>query len=219
MNSSKIKLKVCGMRDNENILQVAALLPDYMGFIFYKPSKRYAGEVLDKEVLASLPKSIVKTGVFVNEGFEEIRRITKHFGLSAVQLHGKETPELCNQLTAEGLQVIKVLHVDKEINKQELELYKNSCDFFLFDTADASWGGTGRVFDWTTLEKYTFPKPFFLSGGLDVEHLPLPENMHSKPLWALDINSRFEISPGLKDVEKIKKFKNTLYVSAAADSN
>ena len=206
------------MRDSENILQVAALLPDYMGFIFYKPSKRYAGEVLDKQVLASLPKSIVKTGVFVNEGFEEINRITKHFGLLAVQLHGKETPELCKQLKAEGLQIIKVLHVNKEINNEELELYKNSCDFFLFDTADASWGGTGRSFDWNSLEKYTLSKPFFLSGGLDVEHLPLPESIRSKPLWALDINSRFEISPGLKDVEKIKKFKNTLYGSAAADS-
>jgi phosphoribosylanthranilate isomerase len=209
-NSNSIKLKVCGMRDSENILQVAALLPDYMGFIFYKPSKRYAGEVLNKEVLESLPKSIVKTGVFVNEKFEEIIRITKHFGLTAVQLHGKETPELCSQLRAEGLEVIKVLHIDKEINTQELEAYNTCCDFYLFDTADAAWGGTGRIFDWSSLEKYASDKPFFLSGGLDLEHLPLPAAILAKPLWALDINSRFEIEPGLKNVEKIKKFKTKL---------
>ncbi len=195
------------MRERENILEVAALLPDYMGFIFYKPSKRYAGEVLDKNTLDALPKSIIKTGVFVNEVYEEIIKITKHFGLNAVQLHGKETPTLCMQLKKEGLEVIKVLHVGKDIDAQELNAYEDSCDYFLFDTADASWGGTGRAFDWALLDAYSSTKPFFLSGGIDLEHLPLPASVLSKPLWALDINSRFEISPGLKDVEKIRAFK------------
>jgi len=205
-----IKLKVCGMRERENILQVAALSPDYMGFIFYKPSKRYAGEVLDKKTLDALPKSIIKTGVFVNEGYKEIIRLTKYFGLNAVQLHGKETPALCMQLKNEGLQVIKVLHVGKDIDAQGLKSYEDSCDYFLFDTADASWGGTGRAFDWTLLDAYNSSKPFFLSGGIDVDHLPLPESVLAKPLWALDVNSRFEISLGLKDVEKIKAFKTKL---------
>ncbi len=205
-----IRLKVCGMRESENIRQVASLVPDYMGFIFYKPSKRYAGEVLDKVVLDSLSKSIVKTGVFVNEGYDEIVRITTQFGLTAVQLHGKETPALCQQLQHKGLQVIKVLHVGNEIETEELKRYEDSCDYFLFDTADVAWGGTGRWFDWTLLDNYYSSKPFFLSGGIDLEHLPLPANILDKPIWALDINSRFEVSPGLKDVEKIKAFKEKM---------
>lgn len=210
MTHKSIRLKVCGMRERENIRQVAALLPDYMGFIFYKPSKRYAGEELDKAVLDSLPKSIVKTGVFVNEEYDEILRITSHFGLTAVQLHGKETPALCRQLQQKELQVIKVFHVGNEIDTEALKSYEDCCDYFLFDTADAAWGGTGRLFDWSVLEKYTSSKPFFLSGGIDLEHLPLPSTLLEKPLWALDINSRFELRPGLKDVEKIKAFKEKM---------
>jgi phosphoribosylanthranilate isomerase len=210
MGNSNIKLKVCGMRESENIRQVAALLPDYMGFIFYKPSKRYAGDVLDKSVLDSIPASIIKTAVFVNETYDEIMRITGHYGLTAVQLHGTETPDLCERIKKQGLQVIKVIHVGQTIDEEELNRYEEHCDYFLFDTADAAWGGTGRAFDWTVLDTYHSPKAFFLSGGIDVDHLPLPARVVAKPLWALDINSRFEISPGLKDVEKIKRFKEKI---------
>jgi phosphoribosylanthranilate isomerase len=209
-NENKIKLKVCGMRESDNILALAKLLPDYMGFIFYGPSKRYAGEILDAKVLASLPASIIKTGVFVNENAEEIKEITKRYGLAAVQLHGEESPALCTELKDAGLQVIKVVHVGSAIGWKVLESYEAVCDYFLFDTADASWGGTGRLFDWNLLKDYPSGKPFFLSGGIGLEQLPIPEFVLDKPLWAIDVNSRFEISPGLKDMEKIKEFKKRL---------
>jgi phosphoribosylanthranilate isomerase len=209
-NNQNIKLKVCGMRESENILELAKLLPDYMGFIFYAPSKRYAGELLDAEILASIPSSIIKTGVFVNESAEEIKTITQRYGLTAVQLHGEETPELCVELKAFGLQVIKVVHVAKEIGWRNLEPYEEVCDYFLFDTADAAWGGTGRLFDWTILKDYPSDKPFFLSGGIGIEQLPMPEFVLEKPLWAIDVNSRFERSPGLKDIERIKIFEEEL---------
>ena len=198
------------MRESENILELAELLPDYMGFIFYSPSKRYAGERLEAKVLASLPSSIIKTGVFVNESAEEIKNITQHYGLTAVQLHGEETPALCAELKAFGLQVIKVVHVGSAVGWKVLESYEEVCDYFLFDTADASWGGTGRLFDWNILKDYPSDKPFFLSGGIGIEQLPIPDFVLGKPFYAIDVNSRFEISPGLKDIEKIKEFKKRL---------
>ena len=198
------------MRESENILDLAKLLPDYMGFIFYGPSKRYAEELLDAKVLASLPSSIIKTGVFVNESAEKIKEITQRYGLSAVQLHGEETPALCAELKAAGLQVIKVVHVGSEVGWKVLERYEEVCDYFLFDTADASWGGTGRLFDWNLLKDYPSNKPFFLSGGIGIEQLPIPDFVLEKPLYAMDVNSRFEISPGLKDIKRIKEFKEKL---------
>jgi phosphoribosylanthranilate isomerase len=210
MEKRNIKLTVCGMRESENILELAKLLPDYMGFIFYGPSKRYAGELLDAKVLASLPESIIKTGVFVNESVEEIVEITKRYGLSAVQLHGEEPAAACAELKASGLQVIKVVHVGTAVGWRSLERYETVSDYFLFDTADASWGGTGRLFDWNILKDYPSDKPFFLSGGIGIEQLPIPDVVLEKPLWAIDVNSRFEISPGLKDVERIKEFKKKL---------
>ncbi len=198
------------MRESDNILELAKLLPDYMGFIFYGPSKRYAGELLDAKVLASLPASIIKTGVFVNESAEEIKRITQHYDLKALQLHGEETPALCAELKSIGLQVIKVVHVGSAVGWKELERYEEVCDYFLFDTADASWGGTGRLFDWNILKDYPSNKPFFLSGGIGLEQLPIPDFVLEKPLYAIDVNSRFEISPGLKDIERIKEFQKKL---------
>jgi len=198
------------MRESENILELAKLLPDYMGFIFYGPSKRYAGELLDSKVLASLPESIMKTGVFVNESTEEIIAITRRFGLTAVQLHGEESSAMCADLKAAGLTVIKVVHVSSTVGWRSLERYEEVCDYFLFDTADASWGGTGRLFDWNILKDYPSDKPFFLSGGIGIEQLPIPDFVLDKPLWAIDVNSRFEISPGLKDIERIKEFKKKL---------
>lgn len=198
------------MRESENILELAKLLPDYMGFIFYGPSKRYAGELLDAEVLKSLPASIIKTGVFVNESVEEVKSITQRFGLTAVQLHGEETPALCAELKALGLQIIKVVHVGTEVGWKNLERYETVCDYFLFDTADASWGGTGRTFDWNLLKEYPSSKPFFLSGGIGIEQLPIPDFVLEKPIYAIDVNSRFEISPGLKDIQRIREFKEKL---------
>jgi len=198
------------MRESKNILDLAELLPDYMGFIFYGPSKRYAGETLDANVLKSLPSSIIKTGVFVNETAEEIVKITQYYDLKAVQLHGEESPALCAALKASGLQVIKVVHVGSSVGWKALDSYEEVCDYFLFDTADAAWGGTGRMFDWNILKDYPSDKPFFLSGGIGIEQLPIPEFVMDKPLWAIDVNSRFEIKPGLKDIERIKEFQKKL---------
>ena len=205
-----LKLKVCGMRESQNILDLAALRPDFMGFIFYAPSKRYALPLLEAKVLASLPTSIIKTGVFVNEQVSTILELVQQFHLQAVQLHGKESVADCGALKKQGLLVIKVFHVDAQFNWQSLEPYEGVCDYYLFDTADAAWGGTGKTFDWSVLKNYTSHKPYFLSGGLSEEHLPLPQELLNTPLEALDINSRFEERPGYKNIALVKAFQEKL---------
>jgi phosphoribosylanthranilate isomerase len=200
-------LKVCGMKYPDNVKAVAELLPDYMGFIFYKPTKRYCGETLSPELVKSLPSSIIKTGVFVDEKEEEVLTISKAYDLQAIQLHGHESPEYCLSIKKNGLQVIKAFHIDEKFDWETLEPYNGVADFFLFDTKTDLYGGSGLSFDWGLLTKYNNKVPLFLSGGMDERIL---EQLNTMPVFALDINSKFEIEPGLKDVERIKKFKESL---------
>ena len=198
-----MKVKICGMRDPENIRQVAALGPDYMGFIFYVGSKRYVGEELDAELLASLPASIKKTGVFVNEEVDTIKDLATRYKLNAVQLHGRETPKQCQELQETGLEVIKVFSVGDHFVFENTLLYERVCDFFLFDTRGKEYGGNGVPFEWELLKGYLSPKPYFLSGGLDLENVKSLDKVHPQP-YAIDVNSGFELEPGLKDVEKVR---------------
>lgn len=199
-----MKIKVCGMRDPENLKQVAALLPDFLGFIFYKDSKRFVEERLSPELLASLPASIKKVGVFVNETTSVIKDTVEKYNLEVVQLHGKETPRQCQELKAAGLEVIKVFSVDDTFDYTTMLLYERSCDYFLFDTKGKEYGGNGIPFDWELLKNNMSPKPYFLSGGLNLENIKFIEEVRPKP-YALDVNSGFELEPGLKDVEKVKE--------------
>jgi len=207
-------LKICGMKYPENIIEVGSLLPDYMGFIFWEKSARY----FDGE-MPNLPKSIKKVGVFVNASVEEILEKIKSYDLQAVQLHGHESVEFCEILkkNAPNLTVIiKVFSILDTFDFEELKPYENACDFFLFDTKGKLPGGNGTAFDWQVLKQYKSNKPFFLSGGIGMEEIiAIQEILKTNlPIYALDINSKFEIEPGLKNIELINSFKKNLQLKS-----
>lgn len=202
-----MKLKICGMKYDNNIEVVAALQPDYMGFIFYGKSKRnFDG------ILPYLPKEIKKVGVFVDAGLEEVNDKINKFDLQAVQLHGDESPEFCNYI--KNVEVIKVFPVGKSFDFSVLKPYEDVCDYFLFDAKGKEKGGNGIVFDWNLLKDYHIDKPYFLSGGIGLDELDsvkkFTKSEVSRYCYALDVNSKFEDEPGLKNIEKLKQFKNNL---------
>jgi phosphoribosylanthranilate isomerase len=203
---NSLKIKVCGMRDAHNIAELATLQPDYMGFIFYPKSKRYflgLNEIADLNIL---PKSIQKVGVFVDEKPEIVIKIAEKYNLSILQLHGQESPETCAFFKSKNLQVWKAIAVSTEIDNEALALYQNSVDAFLFDTKSTDHGGTGIAFDWKILKTYTLNTPFMLAGGISADNISdAIECMEGLPAIGLDLNSKFEIQPGLKDIEKLKK--------------
>lgn len=193
------------MKYPSNISEIYGLEPDYMGFIFYSKSKRNVGDDLDEKLLASL-NELSKVGVFVNEGFDFIKQKADAFGFAYIQLHGEEPPELCKRLKESGLGVIKVFSVDENFDFNTTEEYKPFADFFLFDTKSESYGGTGKRFNWDVLKKYDNQVPFFLSGGIDLEQAEEIKKLEGLNIHAIDINSCFEKEPGMKEVEKVRKF-------------
>ncbi len=204
-----MKLKVCGMKYPDNIEHVAALQPDYLGFIFYEKSARHF-----KDEIPKLPNTIKKTGVFVDAYFEEvIEKINTHH-LQAVQLHGNESPEYCRKLISEDIQVIKVFSIKDNFDFSVLKPYESVCDYFLFDTKGKLPGGNGYTFNWSVLKKYPSTKPYFLSGGIGLNEVETIKSFfnkeESKYCYAIDVNSKFEIEPGLKNIEKLKEFKSQL---------
>jgi phosphoribosylanthranilate isomerase len=199
-------IKICGMRESENIMAAAELKPDFMGFIFYRQSPRYAGELLNPEVLTNLSADIRKTGVFVNSEFNEITETVGKFYLDAVQLHGAESPELCSRLKETGILVMKAFNIMESLSNAKFKDFISCTDYFLFDAMTVNWGGSGQKFDWKLLDSYTPAHPFFLSGGispLDTYHIA---GISNSSFYGIDLNSRFEIKPGLKDIEILKKF-------------
>jgi len=204
-----MKLKVCGMKFVENIEQVSGLYPDYMGFIFYEKSKRNFEGVIPK-----LPKSIKKTGVFVNEYPEILVSLVEEYQLEAIQLHGDETIAYIKQIKTylPSIEIIKVFGIKDEFNFELLKPFLQVVDYFLFDTKGKERGGNGYQFDWSILEAYPYEKPFFLSGGIGLkEVVDIQKVLDSDlPMYAIDINSKFEIEPGLKNINDIKIFKNKL---------
>ncbi len=195
-----MKLKICGMKYPENMLEVGSLLPDYMGFIFWERSARYFDGIIPE-----LPKSIQKVGVFVNASLEEIlEKIEKH-DLQAVQLHGDESVEFCENLKKKMpklTEVIKVFSILDTFDFAVLKPYESVCDYFLFDTKGKLPGGNGTTFDWKVLEKYPSTKPFFLSGGIGLDEMEAVNEIlkTNLPVYAIDVNSKFEIEPGLKNI-------------------
>lgn len=200
-----MNIKVCGLRDAENLKEVAALNPDFVGFIFYDQSPRFVGDALDVDVVRSLQRAIRKVGVFVNASPESIIRNVKKYDLQYVQLHGTETPDFCKSLKMRGVNVIKAFRVDESFNFSMLNNYKNQCDFFLFDAKGEQPGGNGVAFDWSLLNKYDNDKPFFISGGIGLNNLADLEQIRHLKLYGVDVNSQVEVSPGVKDVEKIRE--------------
>ncbi len=202
-----MKLKICGMKFPENIQAVAGLAPDYMGFIFWEQSPRFFTENIPE-----LSKNIKKTGVFVDAPMDDVREKIEKHQLQAVQLHGKETPEYCRQLSALKVEIIKVFSIGATFDFHQLEAYEEVCDFYLFDTKGKLPGGNGYVFDWEVLKKYNSPKPFFLSGGIGLDEVEQEKKIHEAdlPVYAIDVNSKFETEPGLKSIEKLHIFKKEL---------
>ncbi len=193
------------MKYPENIFEVSQLLPDYLGFIFYKKSSRYFdGEILE------IPKSIKKVGVFVNASLEEINGKIKKYDLDLIQLHGEETPEFCENLKQDKIEIIKVFSVDDDFDFEILNGYENACDYFLFDTKGKLHGGNGVTFNWQILEKYKSKKPLFLSGGIGIEEIEKIKKLNL-PIYAIDVNSKFEIESGLKNVQLCRDAINRVY--------
>jgi phosphoribosylanthranilate isomerase len=207
-----MRLKVCGMKYQENIAEVAALQPNYLGFIFYEKSPRFV-----QESTPEVSTIIKKTGVFVNASLDYILEQIKTHNLQAVQLHGNESPEFCQELKSlngRNIEIIKVFSIKDEFDFSLLDPYEDHCDYFLFDTKGKLPGGNGYTFDWTVLENYPSAKPYFLSGGIGLDQLDkiktFMKSQASTYCYALDINSGFEIEPALKSLEKIKIFKEQL---------
>lgn len=197
------------MKYRDNIEEVAALQPDYLGFIFYPKSPRFVDDI---SVLKAVPSSIKKVAVFVNEDLEKVMDLVAQYDFEAVQLHGSEKPDYCSQLKSPTVEVIKAFGVDDTFDFNQLKRYKDACDSFLFDTKSDQYGGTGQAFNWQLLKQYDQSKPFFLSGGLSIENSNDIESFNSSGgnISVLDFNSMLEVSPGLKDIEKVRGVINKM---------
>lgn len=199
-----MKVKVCGMREADNIRELGRLPIDWMGFIFYPPSSRYAGGIAPGE-LRKIPSYIRKAGVFVDAPTEEIRKTIDMYGLDAVQLHGNETPEICESLRG-GVEVIKAFSLSSGNDLTTYAAYEDSCDYYVFDTKTPLYGGSGRQYDWNILSSYRGKTPFLLSGGIGPEDAERILSFSHPSLEGIDLNSCFERRPGLKDIDKVETF-------------
>ena len=196
---------------NKNTSEVASLNPDYLGFIFWEPSKRsFEGD------MPSIPHRIKKVGVFVDATMEIIAEKVDTYGLLMVQLHGNESPAFCDTLKERlpHIKIIKVFSIKDNFDFAILRHFEDVCDFYLFDTKGKLPGGNGYAFDWRVLKNYQSTKPYFLSGGIGTNAMESIKEFSKRPearyRHAIDINSRFEIEPGLKDIKKLRQFKKLL---------
>jgi len=206
------------MKFSENILEMEQLQPDFMGFIFYEKSPRLYSEEAIPELNA-----VKKVGVFVNASEGEIIEKTTKYGLDLVQLHGNESADFCKNLKAiflankSNAEIIKAFSVDEDFDFGVLKTYEEGTDYFLFDTKGKLYGGNGTAFDWQILKNYTLEKPYFLSGGIGISEIKQLKTFlkthQSKYCFAIDVNSKFETEPGLKDKIVLKEFKKALYES------
>jgi phosphoribosylanthranilate isomerase len=200
-----LKIKICGMRDPGNISEISRLLPDYMGFIFYSGSKRYAGEISSDD-LSPLPAQVRRVGVFVDRAGGDVLSICSRLGIKTVQLHGNESPSYCRLMIDSGLEVIKVLHIGSDGGIDPAGPYMDSCDFFLLDTEGPGYGGTGEKFNWDLIRDYNLDKPFFLSGGIGPKDADRIMDLKHPRFYGVDVNSRFEIRPGIKRRDELEAF-------------
>ncbi|MCL9807110.1 phosphoribosylanthranilate isomerase [Flavobacterium amniphilum] len=199
-----MKIKICGMKYEENIQEVAELQPDYMGFIFYEKSPRYF-----KGYIPTLPKTTQKVGVFVDAYLDDVLDKVRRYNLQYVQLHGNETPAFCKAFKQTDAKVIKVFPVDDDFTFDTIKPYETVCDYFLFDTKGKYHGGNGATFNWHILNGYPSEKPFFLSGGIGLDEIPSIQKLNL-PIHAIDVNSKFEIEPGIKNVADCERLTDLL---------
>lgn len=211
-----MKVKVCGITRLEQLQQLQDMGVDYAGLIFFEGSKRFAGEALKEDQEAIRELAIRRVGVFVNTEMEVILEAIADYGLTAVQLHGDETDEFCLELM-DKVKVIKVFRIAGEVAIDSLtEPFQNVCHYFLFDTDTSSYGGSGKQFDWGVLQEANIGKPFFLSGGIGPGDAEKVRAFQHPYFYAVDVNSRFETEPGVKDMEKVKQFINESGAPGAA---
>jgi phosphoribosylanthranilate isomerase len=201
----------------ENVEEVCALEPDLIGYIFYAGSSRYVGERPDPALFRIPGDRIAKAGVFVNEEVTEVKRKYEQYLLDLVQLHGNETPDYCSDLVEEGIPVIKVFNPEIPGGKKQhddvrrsMQRYSRVAHYFLFDSGGSSTGGTGQKFDWSLLSGIVSPLPFFLGGGLGPGDAGAVKQLDLPNFFGVDLNSRFEFSPGLKDPGLLKRFINEI---------
>lgn len=196
-----MKIKICGMRDTDNIKAIDALYPDYLGFIFYEKSPRFVSEEIE------LPETKAeKVGVFVNQPVSFIIHIVQKYNLLNIQLHGEESVQTCNLLSDLGYDVIKAFQIDDDTKADEIMAYKGSCKYFLFDTKTKNYGGSGKKFNWNKLNELDFMGEYFLSGGIGSHDSSEIRNLNLKNLVGIDLNSKFEIKAGLKNEPLLRDF-------------
>ena len=198
-------VKVCGLNNPDNIIEIDSVNPDFVGLIFYKKSPRC--------VTGLYPTTRAKrVGVFVNEPIDDIIEMKKKYSLDYIQLHGGESKEFCTEIKSRlsGTGIIKVFPVYDKSDFNICDEYKDVCDYFLFDTKTDNHGGSGKHFDWSILDSYNLNKPFFLSGGISLRDIEGIKGLHHPQLKGVDINSCFEQTPGLKNVNKVKFFIDNL---------
>lgn len=214
-----MKIKVCGMRERNNIEEVVALQPNFIGFIFYEKSPRFVADLLNEEYIRSIPQNIKKVGVFVNASPGHIVDTVKKYDLQYAQLHGNELPDMCRSLRQKGINIIKAFSIDENFNFNMLNNYKSFCDMFLFDTKGASPGGNGVSFNWNILSKYDNEKPLFLSGGIGPDNIESVIELSKKiRIYGIDVNSLFETEPGMKDITKLEKLFGQIRVKATEEA-
>lgn len=199
-------VKVCGMRDPDNIAQLRELDIDWVGMIFYSKSPRCVAQNLEGVSFNGLQR----VGVFVDESLPTIKDKTLRYGLNMIQLHGSETPEFCSQAKSLGLKVIKAISVSSKANLSNVSGYEGVVDYLLLDTKSKVKGGSGLKFDWSILESYTADLPFLLSGGIGPEDAKAIAQIDHPKLAGVDLNSRFEVAPGIKNVELVDSFVKDL---------
>ncbi len=209
-----MRVKVCGMTQLDQVRKLEEMGIDFAGFIFYPKSPRFAGRHISGDQMRRAKLRIGKVGVFVNTPYENMMHMVDEYGLDMVQLHGDETPRTCEQI-ANYVTVIKVFRLgENDPISWITKPYEESCDMFLFDTLGVGYGGTGKKFNWDLLKPAAIEKLFFLSGGIEPEDTNKLKSFfneeESKKLFSIDINSRFEIQSGLKDLDKIEQFYKSL---------
>ncbi|QTN39268.1 phosphoribosylanthranilate isomerase [Cryomorphaceae bacterium] len=201
-------VKICGMRDPDNIKAISALKPNLMGFIFYEKSARFVDFEGIPLALVEVDATVEKVAVFVNEDMKQVERITREYDFDFVQLHGDETPDYCCQLAEGGIRIIKAISVGLEIPFDTLKSYEPYVEYFLFDTRTANRGGSGKHFNWDLLKRYPLSTPFLLSGGISENDIEEIKDLELSYLAGVDANSRLETAPGLKDIDASKELIN-----------
>jgi len=203
-----LKIKVCGLRDIVNVSEVIKSAPDFTGFIFWPGSGRYVGDDPRSDLFSRVPLNVIKTGVFINEDIAKVHWIINRYCLSAVQFHGSESAEYCTGFREGGIITIKAFGIEEGFDFNLLVPYFESCDYFLFDTKIPGFGGSGKKFDKNILRGYDLDTDFFLSGGIGYEDIDEIRNLklRNNRFFGIDINSRFETSPGIKNAGLIKSF-------------